>query len=70
MREARIAVEEKVIRRVGGLEEMPSVMPSSLSVIRRVGGLEVFSLKLDENPPVIRRVGGLEEDHSVPPQGG
>ena len=52
--------QERVIRRVGGLEA-PGGNPSVLLVvIRRVGGLEVELIELVLQSVVIRRVGGLE----------
>ena len=49
-----------VIRRVGGLEDMPQCHQVGHEVIRRVGGLEVFTDARSASSSVIRRVGGLE----------
>ena len=48
-----------VIRRVGGLEEMPLTPPPMATVIRRVGGLEVRYILTREVPlsyPPCRRL--------------
>ena len=50
-----------VIRRVGGLEDLPQGEEHAVGVIRRVGGLEGFRQGFGAGPRVIRRVGGLEE---------
>ena len=55
---ARQAEAAKVIRRVGGLEDLPSPCLSRLLVIRRVGGLEVKAREPRLLVFVIRRVGG------------
>ena len=49
-----------IIRRVGGLEDMPDLKAGAMPIIRRVGGLEVSQIKHAHKSPIIRRVGGLE----------
>ena len=49
-----------VIRRVGGLEDMPQCHQVGHEVIRRVGDLEVLARTDGIRHYVIRRVGGLD----------
>ena len=49
-----------VVRRVGGLEDTPGTVATSVLVVRRVGGLEAALCTVMRNTIVVRRVGGLE----------
>ena len=53
--------EEKLIRRIGGLEIPTTLNLNPLILIRRIGGLEKRFGLYTRPPYLIRRIGGLEK---------
>lgn len=63
---AMASPDNRIIRRVGGLENLFSGQGKGRAIIRRVGGLEIYARLKELNDQIIRRVGGLETSFVAP----